>query len=62
MGEAISVFESLKLELIDSRVEQEDLGAMGASRISRWAGKDGSILILTEGNGGCSLEVIREGN
>lgn len=59
MGQAMSVFEALKKELISEHVRHAELGAMGAVNVQTWTSVIGGISLQYESsNGGCTLRVI----
>ncbi|AMH01840.1 hypothetical protein AL485_23260 [Serratia liquefaciens] len=58
MGAAISVFNAICDEMISSKVEHSELGAMGAAKIEIWSSKIGGLLEMRHENGGCTLKII----
>lgn len=57
MGDALKVFEALKVHRISRNVEQEDLGPMGATEIETWSTAIGVTLEMHTAMGGCTLIV-----
>lgn len=57
MGDALKVFEALKADRISRKVEQEDLGPMGATEIETWSTAIGVNLEMHTAMGGCTLIV-----
>lgn len=57
MGEALKVFEALKVSRISRKVEREDLGPMGATEIEAWSTAIGVTLEMHTDMGGCTLIV-----
>ena len=57
MGEALKVFDALKVERIARKVEQEDLGPMGATEVETWSTSIGVTLEMHTAMGGCTLIV-----
>lgn len=58
MGEAINVFNSLKVEQLSERVNNAGLGPMGASNVQVWTSKAGGRLEFISANGGCTLNIF----
>lgn len=58
MGEAMKVFEALKVAMISRRVDREYLGPMGATEIQTWSTAIGVTLEMRSSMGGCTL-IIR---
>lgn len=57
MGDALKVFEALKVHRISRKVEQENLGPMGATEIETWSTAIGVTLEMHTAMGGCTLIV-----
>ena len=57
MGDALKVFEALKVGRISRKVEQEDLGPMGATEIETWSTAIGVTLEMHTAMGGSTLIV-----
>lgn len=57
MGDALKVFEALKADRISRKIEQEDLGPMGATEIETWSTSIGVTLEMHTAMGGCTLIV-----
>lgn len=58
MGEAINVFNALKVEQLSKRVNNAGLGPMGASEVQVWTSKAGGRLEFISANGGCTLNIF----
>lgn len=58
MGEAINVFNALKVEKLSERVNNAGLGPMGASNVQVWTSKAGGRLEFISANGGCTLNIF----
>lgn len=58
MGEAINVFNALKVEQLSERVNNAGLGPMGASNVQVWTSKAGGRLEFISANGGCTLNIF----
>jgi hypothetical protein len=58
MGEAINVFNALKVEQLSERVNNAGLGPMGASNVQVWTSKAGGRLEFISTNGGCTLNIF----
>lgn len=58
MGQAMSVFEALKKEILSEHVRHAELGAMGAVNVQVWTSVLGGTLQYETSNGGCTLRVI----
>lgn len=59
MGQAMSVFEALKKEVLYERVRHAELGVMGAVNVQVWTSVLGGTLRYETSNGGCTLRVIQ---
>ena len=57
MGDAIRVFEALKVGRLSRRVERADLGPMGATEIETWSTAIGVTLEMHTAMGRCTLIV-----
>ena len=57
MGQAMSVFEALKKEVLYEHVRHAELGAMGAVNVQVWTSVLGGTLQYETSNGGCTLRV-----
>lgn len=58
-GQAMSVFEALKKELLSEHVRNAELGVMGAVNVQVWTSIIGGIFLQYEtSNGGCILRVM----
>lgn len=58
MGQAMSVFEALKKEVLSEYVQHAELGSMGAVNVQVWTSVLGGTLQYETSNGGCTLRVI----
>ncbi|ENU0748677.1 DUF3850 domain-containing protein [Salmonella enterica] len=58
MGQAMSVFEALKKEVLSEHVRHAERGAMGAVNVQVWTSVLGGTLQYETSNGGCTLRVI----
>lgn len=58
MGQAMSVFEALKKELLSEHVRNAELGVMGAVNVQVWKSVIGVMLQYEVSNGGCTLRVM----
>lgn len=59
MGQAMSVFEALKKEVLYEHVRHAELGAMGAVNVQVWTSVLGGTLQYETSNGGCTLRVTQ---
>ncbi|MCA6195352.1 hypothetical protein KD741_07390 [Escherichia coli] len=59
MGQAMSVFEALKKEILYEHVRHAELGAMGAVNVQVWTSVLGGTLQYETSNGGCTLRVTQ---
>ena len=55
MGDAMEVFDALKVERLSCKVEHEELGPMGATAIETWSTAIGVTLEMHNSMGGCTL-------
>ena len=62
MGQGNDIFQSIKKEQIDVRIDRAHLGAMGATRVETWSTNDGRTVEAHMSNGGFSLYEVREGD
>lgn len=58
MGEAINVFNALKIEQLSEHVNNARLGPMGAINVQVWTSKAGGRLEFISANGGCTLNIF----
>lgn len=61
MDQAQSVFLALKDKKVSERVNNPELGAMGATNIQVWTSKTGGELHFEASNGGCTLIIKSQG-
>lgn len=61
MGEALDIFNAIKVEQVGRQVLNAELGSMGATEVTTWTSKVGLMLEMHTTNGGCTL-VVMEAN
>ena len=57
MGAAMSVLDSAEKEFLHKKVENSQLGPMGATVIETYRRADGATMRMIRSNGGCTLEI-----